>query len=99
MDPTSLTVAHLWQLLLIIAAGAGTIFYITGHYAKARHEELEELVSTRGNRIEDLEKKVDYQGQEIHELKGMVQAIQAMKATEIADEVVARLQGRIALPD
>ena len=84
-----------WSLLIqlvgffIIVASAAV--WLKSSLVKQRHMELEELADTRGKTIEDLKNKVASLESEMATLRGQMQALQGLKATEIADEVVARL--------
>lgn len=94
VDPISLT-----QLVItLIVFGAGIIaaaIYIKSALVRQRHEELQGLADTRGKRIEDLEHEIRQLTQKLSQLEGRVAALQGLKATEIADEVVSRLSERL----
>jgi TolA-binding protein len=87
--------AEVWQVILVVAAVVGAAVYVTSTLVRQRHEELEKLAETRGNRIEDLEKKVDEQNRRIAALEGQMQAIQSIKAQEIAVEVVRLMREHV----
>lgn len=82
-------VTALGFLALIVGGWA----YLRSSVVKAREEELENLVDTRGERISDLEGQVEEMRREIAELRGEVQALTNLKAKEIASEVVKAIQG------
>jgi len=58
---------------------------------KQRHSELAELAYTRAERIDDLEKELRQMETRLATLEGAYAGLQAMKATEIAEEVIVRL--------
>ena len=78
-------------LIVFVGTVAAAAVYIKSVVVKQQHEELKILADTRGDRIHDLETEVDELRREVAELRGQVAALQAFKASEIADEVVARL--------
>lgn len=76
----------------------GAAVWLRANIRKQNHRELQDLAETRGHRIQDQNDKISRQDDKIRqlqdsiaELRGQVLAMQALKATEIADEVVARL--------
>lgn len=79
-------------LVVVVAAVAGAAVYIRSSLVQQRHRELKDLADTRADRIAELEKKVEEQGHKITQLEGQMQAIQAIKAKEIALEVVRMLK-------
>ncbi len=81
----------------LLAAGGGGI-YVVRKRGKAVadgvvSDEWKELAQVRGQAIDDMEKRIGELDSRIAHLEGAYDALQGMKATEIADEVVARLQG------
>ncbi len=78
--------------LAVIAASviAGAI-WLRSSIVKQSHKELEQLVETRGNRIDDLEGKVGELQTEVAMLRGELVAILELKHTEIADAVHKKL--------
>jgi TolA-binding protein len=77
---------------------AGAAVWLRANIRKQNHKELQELAETRGQRIGDQDDKIRRQDDKIRELEfklaelnGQIQAMQALKASEIADEVVVRL--------
>lgn len=74
----------------IVVVGASAV-WLKSTLVKQRASELAELAETRGDRIADLESEVHLLELRISKLEGAYQALQTIKATEIADEVVARL--------
>lgn len=71
-----------------VAAGA---VWLRTSIVKQNHKELEQLVETRGNRIDDLESKVTELRNEVAMLRGELVAILEIKHTEIADAVHEKL--------
>lgn len=65
--------------------------WLRSSLVKQRQSELAELANTRGDRIEDLEKELRAMEIRLSTLEGAYAGLQAMKATEIADEVMTRL--------
>ena len=85
-DPSALI--NLFGFAAIVAAG---VVYLRSTLVKQRNEELANLAETRGHRISDQDEKIRRLEESVAELRGQVLAMQALKATEIADEVFARL--------
>ena len=56
-------------------------------------DEWKELAEVRGHTIDDCNERMNKLEERIAHLEGAYQALQALKASEIADEVVARLDG------
>lgn len=92
---------NFWNLIVVLGAMAAGVVYIRSALVKQRHDELEALASTRGDRIADLQQelaaiKAAYQTEiselkgQVRELRGQMDAVQVIKAQEIALEV-ARL--------
>jgi len=82
--------------VLIQIAGFGVIVgaaavWLKSSLVKQRHEDLELLAETRGERIKDQDKRIADLEKSVSELRGQMQAIQALKSVEIAEEVVAQL--------
>ena len=70
---------------------AGAAIYIVSAIRKTRTTELAELAETRGNRISDLEKELRSVETRLAKLEGAYAGLQALKVTEIADEILSRL--------
>jgi TolA-binding protein len=66
--------------------------YIKSALVKQRHEELENLAETRGERVGDLEAKVQELRDEVSELRGEIRAVYQLKAEEIAEAVVVKMK-------
>lgn len=79
------------QLVTFAVIVAAAAVWLKSALVKQRHQELEELANTRGERVEDLEARLAELKIEVEQLKGQMNAIQALKATEIATEVVTQL--------
>jgi TolA-binding protein len=86
-DPSALV--NLLGFAAVVFAG---VVYLRSALVKQRHEELEQLAETRGNRIEDLKEEVDKLRTEVANLSGQIQAIQGLKTTEIITGVVTGLK-------
>ena len=65
--------------------------YLRSALSKQRTKELEDLASTRGERIDDLEKKVDSLSEHIQKLEGQIEMLTALKTDAIIDGVVPRI--------
>ena len=97
-----------WAQLLIsfvLFSGVASAALVVGISAvrKQRTEELAGLVETRGKHITDLENKVSKLTADLEQVKGQLEAYQAIKAQEIALEVARMLapmlQGAFPHPD
>lgn len=86
MDSSALIQAIVFSVAVIAAA-----VWLKSSLVKQRHEELEGLAETRGERVTDLENEVKRLAGEIESLKGQMLAIQSLKVREIADQVVAQI--------
>lgn len=76
----------------LIGLGAAVV-YIRSAIVKQAHTEWKNLADARGEVNDDLREQLVQVRREVDELRGQVTAMQALKVTEIADEVVARLNG------
>jgi TolA-binding protein len=76
----------------VAVAVVAAAIWLKSALVKQRHEELEQLAETRGNRIEDLKEEVDKLRTEVANLSGQIQAIQGLKTTEIITGVVTGLK-------
>ena len=65
--------------------------YLRSTLSKQRTTELEELASTRGQRIDDLERKVEVLSEHISKLEGQIDMLTALKTDAIIDGVVPRV--------
>ncbi len=90
MDLHALT--PLFQLGAVIVSFVLGLAWLKSSLVKQRHEELEDLAATRGERNKDLEADVEALRTEVAELRGQFQAMQALKADEIAERVAALLK-------
>ncbi len=88
--------ANSWEILLIVASIVGGGVWLRSDIAKKRHVELEQLVATRGDTIEDLRDEITDMRREMDEMKGEMKALRNFKAEEIADKVVERLESYLA---
>jgi len=75
----------------IAVAVIASAIWLKAALVRQRHEELELLAETRGERIKDQEARILELERAVAEMRGQMQAIQALKATEIADQVIAQL--------
>jgi TolA-binding protein len=76
-----------------VIVGAAAV-WLKSSLAKQRHEDLELLAETRGERIKDQDKRIADLEQSVSELRGQMQALQGLKSLEIAQEVVAQLNAQ-----
>ena len=79
------------SFFIIVAAAA---VWLRSTLVKQRHEELEALAETRGERIKDQDARIRELELKVEKLAGQIEAIQKIKATEIADEVVSKLRSQ-----
>ena len=85
-----------WQIALNVVGfiGLGLIgyFWLRSSTAKQNIAETQQLAITRGERIVDLEAEVHRLAERLSRVEGQMEAIQRLKAQEIAVEVVALLR-------
>jgi hypothetical protein len=85
-----------WQLALnivgFVALAVGGYAYLRSHTVKLNVTETQKLATTRGERIVDLEAEVHRLSERLARVEGQMEAIQRLKAQEIAVEVVALLR-------
>jgi len=82
------------NLAAVATAVVASAVWLKSALVRQRHEELEQLADTRGERIKDQEVRILELEKAVAEMRGQMQAIQALKATEIADQVVAQLNAQ-----
>lgn len=86
-------VLQFWiAIISFVTVGVLGFWYLRSSIVKARQGELAGLVEARGERIGDLEAQVGRLETRLAQLEGQFQALQALKAEEIALEV-SRLLG------
>ncbi len=76
-----------------LGAAAGGLWAYRKKTKSVAGDEWKELAEVRGQAIDDLYKKIEHLEGRIAHLEGAYAALQGLKATEIADEVVTRLDG------
>jgi len=88
---------NIFAAIALLMGGAGGVW---AYLKKARGvaegvvvDEWKELAEVRGETIDDMEGRLQKLEDRITHLEGAYAAMQSLKATEIADEVVARLEG------
>jgi hypothetical protein len=85
-----------WQIALNVVGfiGLGLIgyFWLRSGTVKQNVAETQQLAITRGERIVDLEAEVHRLAERLSRVEGQMEAIQRLKAQEIAVEVVALLR-------
>ncbi len=86
MDPQIIA-----AVIAALGAAAGGLWAYKRKVKGTVAEEWKELAEVRGQTVDDLEKRVKDLEKRIAHLEGAYQTLQAFKASEIADEVVARL--------
>ena len=86
IEPTAII-----QLIGFFVAVAAAAVWLRSALVKQRHEELEQLAETRGERIADLQAQVVRQGKEIKDLQAQVKHIQALMESNIADRIAEKV--------
>jgi hypothetical protein len=85
-----------WQIALNVVGfvGLGLIgyFWLRSGTVKQNVAETQQLAITRGERIVDLEAEIHRLAERLSRVEGQMEAIQRLKAQEIAVEVVALLR-------
>ncbi len=85
----------LLQLLVFLLLGVSAVVYLWSKVRRESHMETRELADTRGDRIDDLEDEVRELKGKVEHLEGAMEAIQRLKASEIAVEVARLLEPRL----
>lgn len=80
------------ELLVFVGTVVLSVAWLHSSLAKQRHKELEELAETRGSRIEDLEDQIGRLTTKVQQLEGRFQALQDLKAEQIATVVANKLR-------
>ncbi len=88
MDPQIIA-----AVIAAFGASAGGLWAYQKKVRSVASNEWKELAEVRGQAIEDMEGRIRKLEERIANLEGAYAALQGLKATEIADEVVARLDG------
>lgn len=78
--------------VVAVGAVAGWL-YLKSRTTKTLQGELQQLVSLRGEMIEDLQEKVDQLADRVDALEAEMDAVYKIKAKEIADLVIAGVVG------
>lgn len=81
-----------WDVVLVLVVIVAGFVYLRSTLAKQSHDELADLAETRGNTIDDLRTELRSLQSKVATLEGQMQAIQAIKAREIAVEVARILR-------
>jgi len=77
--------------LTLVALVVGAFFVARATLSQKRTTEAEALATTRGAKIEDLEKEVGSLRERIATMEGQMTAIMSLKAEEIAAHVAAKV--------
>lgn len=77
-------------LFLLVAVVTGAV-WLRSSLTKQRHEELEELAETRGQRIEDLQQRVAELEEWKQLMTGKFEALESLKVQQIVDGVVSAI--------
>ncbi len=89
----------LLQFIFFVVAGVVGAVILKSQLVKTQHEELEKLAETRGQVIDDLEKKLERQDQAIKALRAEIRVVRKLLtdniAKETAERVVEALQERL----
>lgn len=85
-------IQDVWSIILIIVLIIGGFVYLRSSLTKQSHDELADLAETRGETIDDLRTELHELQAKVALLEGQMQAIQSIKAREIAVEVARFLR-------
>lgn len=85
-------IAGAWDIVAVLGAVILATVWLKSQLVKQRHQELEQLADTRGERIDDLEKRVEEQAAKVAALEAKIGALVDLKADDIANRVVDRLR-------
>lgn len=77
------------NLGLLLAAVAVAALWTRSNLVKQRHEELEQLANTRGERIEDLQARIMELEAWKERMEGKIEALELLKVDQIVVGVVA----------
>lgn len=91
-DSSWLDSISLFDVISFLALVIGAGLYIRSNAAKANTQETHQLAETRGERIVDLEAEVHRLSDRLSKVEGQMNALQALKAQEIASEVARLLR-------
>lgn len=80
------------ELGLFVVAVVGAAVWLKSSLVKQRHEELENLAQTRGDRVADLETRVEELQREVSRLSAKYEVLEQLKAEDIAQAVVTKLR-------
>ena len=79
------TIQAIWQITLIVASIVGAAIWLRSQLVKQRTQELEDLVETRGLKINDLEEEMICLREDMQEMRGEMRFLRELKTTEIAE--------------
>lgn len=79
------------QIIVFLVGVAAAAIWLKSTLVKQRHEELETLAETRGQRIEDMKNQLDRQGKEIEELRAQIKTIRELLTSNIASQVADKV--------
>lgn len=90
-----ISVGNILDVGLILVGIVAAAVWLKSALVKQRHEELSNLVDTRGETIQDQALRITELETRVAKLEAAYEALQGLKASEIADEVVSRLSPKL----
>lgn len=84
------------EIGLILTGIIVAAVYIKSALVRQRHEELEDLAETRGQRVDDLKDKVADLSQRLATMEGKIEALEQLKVDQIVAGVVSGVREVLA---
>jgi len=84
------------QIAVFVILGLAGVAYLVSLVRRDSHRETRDLAETRGERIDDLEDVVAALTERVTVLEAQIEAVESIKAKEIAVQVATLLEPRLA---
>ena len=83
------------QIAVFVIVGVAGLAYLVSLVRRDSHRETKDLANTRGERIDDLEDLVESLTGRVTVLEAQIEAVESIKAKEIAVQVATLLEPRL----
>lgn len=83
------------QVVTLVIVGVAGSAYLVSLVRRDSHRETKDLATTRGERIDDLEDHVVALTERVSILEAQIEAVESIKAKEIAVQVATLLESRL----